>query len=66
MKQKKRTQPRFRSQIRTYSVHERHTTSSLTQGGILRNDMRLLLNQFCQTYAAPNIDCSKLVPPNAQ
>jgi hypothetical protein len=33
MKQKKRTQPRFRCQIRTYSVHERHTTSSLTQGG---------------------------------
>lgn len=33
---------------------------------ILRNDMRLLLNQFCQTYAAPNTDCNKLVPPKAQ
>jgi hypothetical protein len=33
MKQKNRTQTRFRSQIRTYLVQERHTTSSLTQGG---------------------------------
>ena len=32
MKQKNRTQTRFRSQVRTYLVHERHTTSSLTQG----------------------------------
>jgi hypothetical protein len=36
MKQKNRTQTRFRSQIRTYLVQERHTTSSLTQGGSLK------------------------------
>ncbi|EUC14759.1 hypothetical protein PMI06_006585 [Burkholderia sp. BT03] len=34
MKQKNRTQTRFRSQVRTYLVHERHTTSSLTQGAL--------------------------------
>jgi len=37
MKQKNRTQTRFRSQVRTYLVHERHTTSSLTQGGTSSN-----------------------------